>query len=215
MHINAARRSSAYTDLDDLKRNPIADVQKELRSQQQGGVQMKILIAFGSTEGHTRKIAHHINTFNQENSHSSEIIECGSADKKPDVASFDAIIVAGSVHQQVHQQSVVDFVKENLSVLKSKPSGFISVSLSVSLEEGQEEAKEYVKDFAKETGWQPEHVHMAGGAIRSLEYDYFKRFTVEHIVLKGNKMPEKSAGNPEFTDWDALDRFVIELLGSS
>ena len=176
---------------------------------------MNILIAFGSTEGHTRKIAHHVNTLIQDNGHSSELYECGSLDEKPDIGSFDAIVVAGSVHQQVHQQSLVDFVKENLSSLKSKPSGFVSVSLSISLEDGQAEAEEYVADFIKETGWQPAHVHMAGGAIRSLEYDYFKRFTVEHIVLKGNKMPEESAGNPEFTDWDALDSFVLELVESA
>ena len=173
---------------------------------------MNILIAFASTEGHTHKIAHHIDTLLQEKNHSSTIYDCGGLNQKPDLNSFDGIIVAGSVHQETHQPLLVSFVKENLETLNSSPSAFVSVSLSISLKNGKAEAKKYVTDFVKETGWQPQHMHMAAGAIRFLEYDFFKSFTIEHMVLKGNKMPDKSAGNPEYTDWDALDTFVETFL---
>ena len=176
---------------------------------------MNILIAFGSTEGHTSKIAHHINALVQAKGHSSMIYDCGSMEQKSDLSSYDGIIVAGSVHQEVHQPSVVNFVKENLTALKSNPTAFVSVSLQASLENGKVEAERYVDKFLKETNWQPQNTHMAAGAIRFLEYDFFKRFTIEHMVLKGKEMPDKSAGNPEYTDWDALDAFVEAFLESA
>ena len=173
---------------------------------------MNILIAFGSTEGQTRKIAHHINAALEVKGHAPAMLECGGPKQDMDMQSFDAFIVAGSVHQEAHQPYLVDFVKENLSILKSKPACFISVSLTVSLKGGRKEAERYVADFVKATNWKPQETHLAAGAIRFLEYDFFKRFTVEHMVLQGKKMPDKSAGNPEYTDWDALDEFVENFL---
>ena len=173
---------------------------------------MNILMAFGSTEGHTRKIAHRINNLLQENGHASTLMDCASADPRPDLKKFDAIILAGSVHQEMHQPLLVEFVKKNLSELVKMPSAFISVSLSASIESGLAEAEKYVDEFIKETGWQPQTTHLAGGAIRFLEYDFFKRFTIEHIVLKGEKLPDPALGNPEYTDWEALDEFVETFL---
>lgn len=173
---------------------------------------MDILIAFGSTEGHTRKIAHHINTTVQKDGHSCTLHDCGTPDTAPDPMEFDAIIVAGSVHQERHQTGVVDYVKTNLFALDAKPSTFISVSLSASLEDGKAEAQKYVDQFIEDTGWKPRDSHLAAGAIRFLEYDFFKRFTIQYMVLKGGNMPDQSAGNPEYTDWNALDAHVNALL---
>jgi len=64
-------------------------------------------------------------------------------------------------------------------------------------------------------GWEPQKTYLAAGAVRSLEYDFFQRFTVEHMVLKDKNMGEKLEGNPEFTDWDELDAFVKDFLESA
>ena len=173
---------------------------------------MNILVAFGSTEGHTRKVAHNVTYNLKKTGHNVELFDCNSLESMPDIAIFDAIIVAGSVHQEEHQSSVVNFVKNNLKVLSEIPSCFISVSLSASLPEARPEAEKYVSKFAEETGWKPQHVHLAGGAIRFLEYDFFKRFTIQYMVLKGKEMPDESAGNPEYTDWEALNDFVTSFV---
>ena len=173
---------------------------------------MNILIAFGSTEGQTRKIVHHINTSLEGSQHSFTMFDCAGSEPELDINSFDAFIVAGSVHQEAHQPYLVDFVKDNLAVLDAKPGAFISVSLSISLPDGRGEAEKYVDEFVKETGWEPQEIHLAAGAIRFLEYDFFKRFTVEHMVLQGKKMPDKSSGNPEYTNWNALDKFVETFI---
>lgn len=173
---------------------------------------MNFLIAFGSTEGHTRKIVHHIAEQIRAAGNQSTCFECGSYDDEPDLSQYDSIILAGSVHQQSHQPALVEFVKKHLSAIQDIPSAFISVSLSVTIKNGMEEAEKYVADFLEETHLQPDMVHMAGGAIRFLEYDFFKRFTIEQIVLQGNEMPDATKGNPEYTDWKALDEFIQEFV---
>ncbi len=173
---------------------------------------MKTLIAYGTTEGHTRKIVNHMKETIEAGNGSCELFDCGSLDQKPNPADFDAVIIAGSVHQESHQSTVAEFVKENLSALKKTPSALVSVSLSVSLEGGLPEAEKYVSDFSKETGWKPNETLMAAGAIRSLEYDFFQRFTVEHMLMKDKNMPGKAEGNPEYTDWEELEAFVKAFI---
>ena len=173
---------------------------------------MNVLIAFGSTEGQTRKIARHIETSLQAAGHSVTLLDCSESRQAPPVSSFDAAIVAGSVHNKRHQDSVVGFAYAERDGLASIPSAFISVSLSIIAKDGETEAREYVHDFIAETEWSPRETHLAAGAVRYLEYDFFKEFTVKQLVLEDEAVPDKSEGNPEYTDWAALDAFVGSFL---
>ena len=73
----------------------------------------------------------------------------------PEVDGFDAIIIAASVHQERHQETISDFVMGHCEQLNSKPTAFISVSLSAVLEYSQGEAQMYVDRLAATTDWQP------------------------------------------------------------
>ena len=70
---------------------------------------------------------------------------------------FDGVIVGPSVHYGEHQEYVRDFVRDNLTFLKSVPSAFFSVR-------GQVRNKEYVERFTQETGWKLEQVATIAGA---------------------------------------------------
>lgn len=173
---------------------------------------MKVLIAYGTTEGQTKKIAHHIEAALQSDGHSSILLDCASTSKSPDLNLLDAVIIAGSVHDKRHQRGVVAFTYGQRKALQAMPSAFISVSLSIITEGGEVEAQKYVDDFVAETGWTPSKTHLAAGAVRFLEYDFFKEFTVKQIVLRGHDAPSRAEGNPEYTDWKALDAFVRTFL---
>jgi menaquinone-dependent protoporphyrinogen oxidase len=127
------------------------------------------------------------------------------------VGSYDKIIVAGSVHQQRHQEFVEVFVTAKLAELQKRPTLFLSVSLSAAFPEGMREAQRYVDAFLVSTGWTPTQSLLVAGALRYAEYDYFKEQIIEHVVLKGRKA-EGPKGDHEFTDWAALfsvvDTFV-------
>jgi len=177
---------------------------------------MKVLVAFGTTEGQTRKIARHIRSTVEEQDHSCGLYDCTGDEPAPDPAGFDAVIVAASVHQRKHQQAVADFAGAHVAALDAIPNALVSVSLVITLDDGREEAEAYVADLSTDTGWTPQHVHLAAGAIRYLEYDFFKELTIRQIVYRGKKtMPPKDEGNPEFTDWEALSAFVASFLDRS
>jgi len=174
---------------------------------------MNVLIAYGSVEGQTKKIARHIRATVEQAGHACKIHDCADADTVPDLGEFDAVILAGSIHQRKHEPKMTGFAQAHADRLAALPSALVSVSLIITTDDGREEAEGYVAGFAAETGWTPGHVHLAAGAVRYLEYDFFKEFTIKEIVYKGHKdMPAKDGSNPEFTDWAALAAFVEAFL---
>jgi menaquinone-dependent protoporphyrinogen oxidase len=175
-----------------------------------GGDGVNVLVAYGTTEGQTRRIAERISMQVKGRGHPVELYDSTSSGL--DFDAFDAIIVAASVHQKYHQDTVTDFAIAHRDQLKSRPTAFISVSLSAVLEGGRTEAGEYVNYFVTTTGWRPDKVLLLGGALRFSSYDYFQQQIVEHVVIKHRL--EGARSDYEFTDWQALASFVDEFLAA-
>jgi menaquinone-dependent protoporphyrinogen oxidase len=171
---------------------------------------MRILIAYGTSEGQTRKIAKTIAARMRELGRDADLFDTASLENIH-VGSYDKVIVAGSVHQQRHQESVEVFVMANLAELQKRPTLFLSVSLSAAFPDGMLEAQSYVDEFLASTGWKPTQSLLIAGALRYEEYDYFKAQIIEHVVLKGRKV-EGPKGDHEFTDWDTLSRAVESFV---
>ena len=64
---------------------------------------MRILIAYGTSEGQTRKIANRVAACVHELGHDAHLFDTASLEDTH-VGSYDKVIVAGSVHQQRHQE---------------------------------------------------------------------------------------------------------------
>jgi menaquinone-dependent protoporphyrinogen oxidase len=128
-----------------------------------------------------------------------------------DISIFHAIIVAASVHQECHQDTIIDFAVAHRDQLSSKPTAFISVSLSAVLESEKREAQKYVDRFVATTCWQPRKTLLLGGALRFTEYDYFQQQVVKYVVMKRGGLANTER-DYEFTDWKALASFVDEFL---
>ena len=175
---------------------------------------MKILIAFGSSEGQTRKIAKYIAEKIGGEGHEPDIYDCGRRPHGREVASYDAIIIAASVHQEDHQESAVAFAVAHREQLEAKPSAFISVSLSAAFENGAKDAQRYIERFTEATGWQPAVCLMTGGALKLSEYDFFKEQIIRYVVMAGRDVPADRK-DWEFTDWAALDAFLAKFLADA
>ena len=172
---------------------------------------MRFSIIYGTTEGQTRKIVERMATCIREHGPDVDIVESTALPEDLDLGSSDAIIVAASVHQHRHQSSIVHFVKDNLEALKAKPSAFVSVSLAAAFEDERADAQEYVDKFLDETGWQPTETYLVEGALLYTQYDFFKRQMMKLIVWTGGG-PTETNHDHEFTDWDALSKFVDGFL---
>jgi len=171
---------------------------------------MQVLIAYATTEGQTRKIAEQLAAHLQERGHEVSVYDTRSTKPDLDLNAFQAIFVAGSVHHGQHQESIASFVIAHRNELQAKPAAFISVSLSVGMNE-MKEAQGYVDGFVSETGWQPEDILLAAGALRYSEYDYFKQQIIKFLVMSKDKAAETTQDH-EFTDWDSMFSFADRFL---
>ena len=172
---------------------------------------MNVLIIYGTTEGQTRKIAEWTASHVRESGHVVELRDSAVLASGSGLETFDAFIIAASVHQECHQDTITNFATAHHKLLNTKPSAFISVSLSAVLEDGRTEAQKYVDGFVSETGWHPRVTLLLGGALHFNEYDYFQAQIVKFVVAKHGGAAS-IARDREFTDWNALAGFVEDFL---
>jgi menaquinone-dependent protoporphyrinogen oxidase len=174
---------------------------------------MKILIVFGTTEGHTRELVHFAAARLREAGHVVTTEEAGRDARFPDPAGFGAIILAGSLHLGRYQPALVDFARAHHEHLNTHPSAFISVSLSAAgvNPDDWEGLRECLARFEHETGWRPSATHQAAGAIRYSQYDFFKRLAIKHIAQQRGQKTTTSR-DYDLTDYSALTDFVLAFI---
>jgi menaquinone-dependent protoporphyrinogen oxidase len=172
---------------------------------------VNVLIAYGTTEGQTRKIAEWAATYIRERSHPVELYDSADLLSNLNLNEFQAFVLAASVHQEQHQGTIKNFATAHREILNIRPSAFISVSLSAVLEDTRPEAQKYVDRFMSLTGWRPHVTLLLGGALRFAEYDYFQEQILKFIVMKRG-VASNTGLDREFTDWSALAGFLDEFL---
>jgi menaquinone-dependent protoporphyrinogen oxidase len=179
------------------------------------GVMARILVIYGTTEGHTRKIAHYIVERIRSKGHEAEAADSSSGSVPHPGLHFDGCIIGGSVHEGKHQRSLVHFVQENLADLLKMPTAFFSVSLAaaVSDEAHRVETQSYIDTFIEQTEWKPDLTVSLAGALLYTKYDFFKRLLMKFISRHQGGETDTSR-DYEYTDWNQIDGFVDEFLRS-
>lgn len=172
---------------------------------------MKLLIAYSTSEGQTDKISRFVggklsNEGHQIVYHNVKDLPVGFS-----VADFDKAIIAGSVHSGEHQEELKLFVYANRDRLGGIPSLFISVSLAVVFPDSRKEAEKYVEGFMESTGWKLTESLSVAGAMRHGAYSWFE----QSKLLEGdlaNHINEELREDQEFTDWNALHKYVLKFV---
>lgn len=174
---------------------------------------MKLLIVYGTSEGHTVSIANFIADLTKTKGLEVELLDSATLTRPLTKEYCNAVIVGGSVHQGIHQVSIRAFVQNNHNFLKTVPSAFFSVSLSAAVKDDMhhEEAQSYVRSFLKDTAWQPLATACFAGAIKHGEYDYFKQMVLRLLArqLGGDTMKNVDVS---YTDWREVQTFVEDFL---
>ena len=171
---------------------------------------MDVLICYTSTEGQTRKIALHAAETLVRLGHRTRVKQASIAEAG-DFQECDAVIFAGSLHMGRYQPALIGCITRWLEHLQGKPSGFISVSLSAAGDERDlEDARRCAMKLADKTGWTADMIHHAAGAFRFSRYHIFKRWLMRLIAMQKDKTVEMGRDR-EYTDWNALERFVGEF----
>lgn len=175
---------------------------------------MKILVAYGTTEGQTRKVARFVADRLADAGHAVELLDVDDAEGL-DVDRFGAVVLAGSIHGGRYQSALVEVAQRNAQALSARPGLFLSVSLSAAGDDAEEweGIRAIADEFAHATGWRPGRVEHVAGAFRFGEYDYFKGWMMRRIAREKGEAVDPE-GDTEYTDWAALGAAVDDWAGA-
>lgn len=165
-----------------------------------------VLIVYGTTEGHTRRIAGRLAELASEYGHAATVMDAHAASTLPR-GRYDAAVVAASVHRGRHQAAAEHFVRRNLTVLQRLPAAFFSVSLSAAGKQARHrrDAKKCADAFLHRTGWRPALVRPVAGTLAYTRYGPVVRTVMRFIAWREGADTDTSRDH-EYTDWERLRR---------
>ena len=171
----------------------------------------RILVVFGTTEGHTARIAASVErTLRTEFGADVTIAEPRGV--VPDPKDYDAVLVAGSVHACRFQKNITEWVRSHAATLKAKPGAFVGVCLAILQREPAVEAEvqAIVSRFLTRTGWHPTRRITVAGALPYTRYNWLKRWVMKRIVAKAGGDTDATR-DYEYTNWEELRAFSEEF----
>jgi menaquinone-dependent protoporphyrinogen oxidase len=183
------------------------------------------LILYATREGHTRRIAEHLAATIRARGHMADTVDAAHLPPEFSLASYQAAIVAASVHVGRHEPEIVSFVKRHKAGLEQIPAVFLSVSLTETTAEDPHAPPEararaaadvdrMIRSFLEETGWRPDKVRPVAGALMYSKYNFLVRFIMRRIAARAGGDTDTSRDHV-YTDWEALDRIAADLLGEA
>ena len=177
---------------------------------------MNFLIAYGTTEGQTRKISQYVSARVKTQGHDATQIDASEpaiADVK--LHDYDGVIVAASLHIGRFQAAVEDFVRSRHETLNGMRTAFLSVSLSAASTDPDDikGMRDCVQRFTSETAWKPGEIHHVSGAFRYTKYDFFKRWGMKLIASQKGVSTDASR-DLELTDWAGLERITDAFIAT-
>lgn len=167
-----------------------------------------ILIIYGTTDGHTRKIAQVLAENLRAEFCSVDIVDAAGMLRRLSPESYDGVIVAASVHIGSYQRAVANWTSTHAKMLNLMPTAFLSVCLAV-LEQGTKPRAELLRimrGFLDRSGWRPTITKMVAGALPYTRYNWLKRIMMKRIVAKAGGDTDTTR-DYEYTDWNDLRTF--------
>jgi menaquinone-dependent protoporphyrinogen oxidase len=171
----------------------------------------RFLIVYGTTEGHTAKVAAAMAATLQARG-ATVSLQNSAAPWTSNPADYSAVIVAASVHAGTYQRPVQRWVQTHHVALNQRPCAFISVCLAVlnRTPKVERDLGATLQRFFDDTGWKPVESKIVAGALLYTKYPWWKRWMMRRIVAKAHGDVDTSR-DYVYTDWDDLEEFVIRF----
>jgi len=167
----------------------------------------RILILYGTTDGHTAKVAAGLAVACRDAGAAPTVVNAADARTvRPD--DFDRVVVAASVHIGGYQGAVGRWVRRHRDALNARPSAFVSVCLAILQPEAkpQREARAIAARFLARTGWRPQEVKLVAGATPFTRYGWAKALVMRRIAARVGAGADRHR-DYVYTDWDDLHLF--------
>ncbi|HXQ29123.1 MAG TPA: flavodoxin domain-containing protein [Gemmatimonadales bacterium] len=168
-----------------------------------------LLILYGTTDGHTAKIAATLATTLREGGATVTVRNATQPDQVPPLRSFDGVVVAASIHVGSYQRAVTRWVRTHAQELNGIPSAFLSVCLGI-LEQrpaAQETVRATATRFLRRVGWEPRETKTIAGALPYTRYNWFKKRIMKRIAARAGNHTDTTR-DYEYTNWEDLRAFA-------
>jgi menaquinone-dependent protoporphyrinogen oxidase len=188
-------------------------------------VAMKAGIFYATREGQGKRVAEHVAESLRACRCDVEVCNVRDSPELIDTQRYQLAFVVASVHLGHHEREILRFVKSHRADLVRLGAPFLSLTLSEAGAEDPEsppekrmasaaDAQRMIDVFVQETGWRPAYVLPVAGALTYSKYNFFIKLIMKNIARKAGG-PTDTSRDYEFTDWDAVDRFVLDRLSLS
>jgi len=170
---------------------------------------MRMLVAYGSDQGQTRKIAERISDVLTADGHTVDLVNTRTIPVAASIAHYNAIIVGASVHASKFQGYVIDFVSTHRHQLQRLPSALFSVSLWAAHPDARERARldPIIENFLDEMDWRPDKIASFAGAIPRTRGGSWLMRRVFWRGLRSDGVATDTAAH-EYTNWTNVERFA-------
>ena len=171
----------------------------------------RVLVLYGTSEGHTEKVATIIGNTLIANGCHADVIKAGTVD--PSVRDYDGVIVAASIHGGRFQEAVVTCVRAHAAAIAAKPNALVEVCLTIVRKNDPKvtaDLSAIVDRFSRETGWTPATVKPVAGALLYTRYNFLMRWIMKRIVTHQGGDTDTSR-DYVYTDWDEVKAFATEF----
>ena len=172
-------------------------------------MKVKTVIIYSSVDGQTLKICNKLRDVYQQNNQNVELFSIN--DFNEDVTNYDRLIIGASIRYGVHNKKIIDFIVTNKKQLDSIKTAFFSVNLVArKSEKSTPDTNPYVIKFFKTIDWTPTIVAVFAGKLDYKKYPFFDRIMIQFIMWM-TKGPTKTSAEIEYTNWDKVTEFGIQL----
>ena len=175
----------------------------------------RVLILYGTTDGHTHKIAAALREALADEGVYAFISDARYGTETVVAEDYDAVIVAASIHAGGFQRPVRRWVHKQAAELNRMPTAFLAVCLGI-LEKRPETRRaldEIVRRFQQSTAWRPKLIKFVAGALLYTRYNWLKRWIMRRIAAKAGGDTDTTR-DFEYTDWTDL-RLFAQAFGRS
>lgn len=174
---------------------------------------MHLLVAYATTDGMTAQIAERIGQIARIAEVEVDVLDTARLPQDFDPESYDAMLLGASMHAQGYQRAARRFVERYRGTLRTRPSGFFSVSLAIASRRAEErEAAELLGEaFPLRLGWNPGVIVSFAGALMFSHYGFLRRAAMKRIAAKELGVVDASH-DTVFTDWHGVDQFAAAFI---
>ena len=173
-----------------------------------------ILLAYSSTDGHTLKICLRIKQIIEQQAHSVNLVAITEVTTE-ELNACDKFVLGACIRYGKHLPAVYTFINNNLTCLQHKANAFFSVNVVARKPTKRTpQSNPYLKKFLRHSNWQPKALAVFAGKIDYAKYGFWDKHMIRFIMWLTHGPIDLNTA-VEFTDWDAVDAFALQIAQSN